>query len=69
MPLRKGPGSARWKAWSFRLATLVAAPLLTIGAIEATLRVADYGHPTAFWIPGVGPAMNSNSALRQRKRS
>lgn len=41
-------------SWGKRLAVMVAAPLLFLALIEGALRVAGYGYPTAYLVPGTG---------------
>lgn len=40
--------------WGKRLAVMVAAPLLFLALIEGALRVAGYGYPTSYLVPGSG---------------
>jgi tetratricopeptide (TPR) repeat protein len=40
-----------WRLWAFRLLALVAAPALFFGLVELVLRLAGFGHPTAFLLP------------------
>jgi tetratricopeptide (TPR) repeat protein len=44
------PKLNRRRKWLFRLATVILAPLLFFMLLEAVLRLADYGHPTAFFL-------------------
>jgi tetratricopeptide (TPR) repeat protein len=44
-------GLAGWKRWIFRLVAMVAAPLVLVTLLEAALRIAGYGYPTAFLLP------------------
>ncbi len=42
-----------WKLWRFRLLSLVAVPIVLLALIELALRLAGFGHPTAFLLPSV----------------
>src|SRR5688572_8089009 len=41
----------RRKLWTFRLITLLLAPIIFGGLLEGVLTVAGYGYPTAFLLP------------------
>lgn len=47
------PAFSRKKIWWFRLVALLGAPLVLIGMLEIGLRVAGFGHPTAFLLPAL----------------
>src|ERR1035438_7592673 len=42
------PVLSRQRIWCFRLLALLGAPLVLIGILEIGLRLAGFGHPTAF---------------------
>src|SRR5664279_4620355 len=48
-----GPGSrpAGWRLWRLRLAAMLGVPVLFFGLLELGLRLAGFGHPTAFLLP------------------
>lgn len=45
------PRLSRRKAWCFRIAALVGAPLIIVGVLELTLRLTGFGYPTGFLLP------------------
>jgi tetratricopeptide (TPR) repeat protein len=47
------PHLAGWKLWRLRLLALLAVPLLLLAVVELGLRLAGFGHPTAFLLPSV----------------
>ncbi len=47
---KRGNAAAARRLWRFRLLALLL-PLLALGLVELTLRLAGYGHPTAFFLP------------------
>jgi tetratricopeptide (TPR) repeat protein len=54
-PVRNQPdlttSSVGWRMWRLRLAALLGVPLLFFGLLELGLRLAGFGHPTAFLLP------------------
>ncbi|MBM4016919.1 MAG: tetratricopeptide repeat protein [Planctomycetes bacterium] len=65
-----GPPGRRirgWRAWLLRAALAVLAPAAALGALEAGLRLAGYGHPTDFFVPSdSGPALTANPFFARR---
>ena len=53
------------RLWVMRMTALVAAPVLVFGLLEVTLRLADYGYPTAFLIRN-GDYLESNDRFGLR---
>jgi len=45
------PAISLRKIWCFRLLALLGAPLVLLGILEIGLRLAGFGHPTAFLLP------------------
>jgi tetratricopeptide (TPR) repeat protein len=47
---KRGSAAAARRLWCLRLFVMLL-PLLALGLVELTLRLAGYGHPTAFFLP------------------
>jgi tetratricopeptide (TPR) repeat protein len=53
------------KRWVFRSVAMMAAPLFLVALIEAALRIANYGYPTAFLLPA---SRDGRDVLEQNNR-
>lgn len=52
VPVPQPAGASRRKWWGFRLVAMAGIPLMILGLAELTLRLAGFGYPTAFMLPG-----------------
>jgi tetratricopeptide (TPR) repeat protein len=47
----KAPSLSRGKLWRFRLMAVLGIPIVLLGLLELSLRLAGFGYPTAFLLP------------------